>query len=137
MALTEINWNPSKRELRIFAIALSCLLCFIAAFSFKATASIPFVVLVGAAIVLSGTGLFFPQHIKPIYVVWMVLLYPVRWFVSCLLIAVVYYLIIFPIGMALRICGLDLVGRHFDSHATSYWIVKKEVRKEADYFRQF
>lgn len=138
MALTEINWNPTKRELRIFAAALSFLLCFIAAFSYRATESIPIVAtLVGAAIFLSVIGFFFPQHTKPIYVAWMVLFYPVRWIVSCLLIAVVYYLVIFPIGMALRICGHDLVGRRFDSEAPSYWKVKKGIRKEEDYFRQF
>ncbi len=138
MALTEINWNPTKRELSIFSVALSFLLCLIAAFSYKATTSIPLVVAMGSvAILLSVTGFFFPQHIKPIYVAWMVLFYPVRWIVSCLLIAVVYYLVIFPIGMTLRICGQDLVGKRFDTQALSYWKAKKEIRKETDYFRQF
>ncbi|WP_298865260.1 SxtJ family membrane protein [uncultured Gimesia sp.] len=138
MALTEINWTPTKRELRIFALALTVLLCLIAAFNYNATESIPVVViLVSAAILLSGTGLISPQHIQPIYITWMVLFYPVRWIVSCLLIAMVYYLVIFPIGMTLRICGHDLVARRFDSEATSYWKVKKTIRQEKDYFRQF
>lgn len=138
MALAEINWKPSPRELRIFSVALGCLLALIAFVSFRASASVPLAVTlsaIGTLIVL--VGLIAPAMIKPLYLGWMILLYPIRWIVSCLLIAVVYYLLITPIGLILRLLGHDLVGRRFDSRATSYWKTERRVRQEQDYFRQF
>lgn len=138
MALTEINWKPTKGELRIFAVALAFLIGLLAAFIYQTTASIPVAAtLSGVAVLLAALGLIRPRYIKPIYLAWMILFYPVRWIVSAFLIAVVYYLVIFPIGMTLRMCGYDLVGRHFEPRATTYWKEKKESRKEENYFRQF
>jgi len=138
MALTEINWNPNQRELRIFAVALAFFVCLIAVFVYKITASISVATgMAGLIVLLLSLGLIYPQHIKPIYLGWMILFYPVRWIVSCLLIAVVYYLVIFPIGITLRFSGHDLFGRRFDPQAESYWKTKKIIRKETDYFRQF
>ncbi|QDT93237.1 SxtJ family membrane protein [Gimesia algae] len=138
MALAEINWKPSSRELRIFSVALGSLLALIAFVSFRASASVPLAVtLSGIAVLIALVGLMAPEKIKPVYLVWMILLFPVRWAVSCLLIALVYYLIITPIGLTLRLLGHDLVGRHFDSQTTSYWKTERRARQEQDYFRQF
>tara|TARA_R110002095_G_scaffold189355_2_gene166800 strand:- start:4278 stop:4694 length:417 start_codon:yes stop_codon:yes gene_type:complete len=138
MTLTEINWNPNQRELRIFAVALACLFCFIAAFVYKITASISVATgMAGLIILLLSYALIYPDEIKPIYHCWMVLFYPVRWIVSCLLIAVVYYFVIFPIGSMLRLLGHDLLDSRCDPEAESYWKAKKVIRKKEDYFRQF
>lgn len=138
MALAEINWKPAPRELRIFSVAVGCLLALIAFVSFRATAAVPLAVtLTGMALLIVVSGLIAPATIKPVYLGWMILLYPVRWIVSCLLIAVVYYLLITPIGLALRLLGHDLIGRRFDSQATSYWKSERRTRRERDYFRQF
>lgn len=138
MALTEINWNPTKRELRIFAFALGFFLCLVAAFVFKGAESTSVILtMLGVAVLLSATGYFFPHLMKPLYLTWMILFYPLRWLISYLLIVVVYYLVISPIGMALRFLGYDLIGRHFDQQNTSYWKTKQQGRKETDYFRQF
>ena len=138
MALAEINWKPSARELRIFSVALGCLLALIAFFSFRASAWLPLTVtLSGLALLIVVFGLIVPATVKSVYLGWMILLFPVRWIVSCLLIAVVYYLIIAPIGLILRLLGHDLVGRRFDAQATSYWKSERRIRREQDYFRQF
>lgn len=133
MALAEINWKPSARELRIFSVALGCLLALIGFFSFRASAWLP----LAMTLLIVVFGLIAPAAIKPVYLGWMILLFPVRWIVSCLLIAVVYYLVITPIGLALRLLGHDLIGRRFDSQATSYWKSERRTRRERDYFRQF
>ncbi|HAH49223.1 SxtJ family membrane protein [Gimesia sp.] len=138
MALAEINWNPSSRDLRIFSIALGCLLALISLISFRASASVPLAVMLsGIAVLIMVIGFLAPATVKPVYLGWMILLFPVRWSVSCLLIAVVYYLVMTPIGFALRLLGHDLVGRRFDAQASSYWRRERRIRQEQDYFRQF
>lgn len=138
MALAEINWKPSPRELRIFSVALGCLLALSAFVSFRTSASVPLAVALSAiAVLILMLGLFAPTTIKSVYLGLMILLFPVRWVVSCLLIAVVYYLMITPIGLTLRLLGQDLVGRRFDTQATSYWKSERRIRREQDYFRQF
>lgn len=138
MTHTEINWNPTKRELRIFAVALAFFVCLFTVFVYKLTASISVTTgMVGLTVLLLSFGLIQPHHIKPIYLAWMILFYPVRWIVSCLLIAVVYYFVIFPIGSMLRLLGHDLLDSRCDPEAESYWKAKKVIRKKEDYFRQF
>lgn len=138
MALIEINWNPKQRELRMFSVALACLSSLAGLFSFQREASVLLTgTLCGVALVCFLLAWLAPQVMRPVYLLWMILFYPLRWLISCLLIAVVFYLVITPVGILLRLCGYDFVGKRFDSRATSYWQPKPQVRKPEDYFRQF
>ncbi|WP_145113456.1 SxtJ family membrane protein [Gimesia panareensis] len=138
MALIEINWNPKLSELRTFAIALACLCSLAGFFCLQREASVLLTgTLLGVSLASCTFAWLAPQVMRPVYLVWMILFYPLRWLISCLLIAVVYYLVITPVGILLRLCGYDFVGKRFDSRATSYWQPKPQVRKPEDYFRQF
>lgn len=138
MALTEINWSPSRRELRIFAGALACLFAAIAFFSWQGSGSNrgPAILVVLSLFLLAAGGVK-PDWIRPVYLLWMILFYPIRWLVSCLLIGLVYYLVISPTGLILRLFGSDLVGKRFDLQSETYWNSRRGARNEKEYFRQF
>jgi hypothetical protein len=61
---------------------------------------------------------------------------PLAWTVSTVLLILVYYLVLTPIGLALRLAGRDRMGRRFDSDRTTYW-VKRNESDPSRYFRQF
>lgn len=138
MTLIEINWNPHRRELRMFAIALTCLCVLVGVFSMQRGASgLLLSSLFGVALVVLCVAWLAPHSMRPVYLLWMLLFYPLRWLVSCLLIAVVYYLVITPVGLIIRLSGRKLIEKRFDSETSTYWKSKTETRSPQDYFRQF
>lgn len=75
---------------------------------------------------LTGTALtsiywVIPIVRRPIHVGWMYAAFPIGWTVSHLLIALVYYLVLTPIGLLMRAAGYDPLQRRFDRTAATYW----------------
>jgi len=135
MAAHSINWNPSLRELRQFAGL--CLLFFggVAAWMYARHGAGPWPTgLAALAVVLGLPGLAFPKLLKPIYVGWMVAVFPIGWTVSHVLLGVIFYGVVTPIGLILRLTGHDPMNRKFDRQAKSYWI-EHEHAEAARYFR--
>ena len=54
-----------------------------------------------------------------------------------LILAVVYYLVLFPIGLILRLRGYDPMQRRFDRSAKSYWTPREQEEGTERYFKQF
>jgi hypothetical protein len=78
-----------------------------------------------------------PQIGRPIYVVWHAVGAIVSFCVTTVLLVAVFYLVITPIGLALRALGRDPLERKWDRDAKTYW---RDAEKPVDaerYFRQF
>ena len=78
-----------------------------------------------------------PPVRRYVYIGWMCAAYPIGWTVSHVLLAIVFYGVITPIGLALRTFGGDPMRRRFEPGSESYWTPHaggKDVRR---YFRQF
>jgi len=138
MALIDINWSPSKRELRFFAGMLLVFLAVIGGLVLKNTGSIQtasYVWIPGAVIGLVGLAL--PGEIRWLYVGWIVAAFPIGWTVSHLLLAIIFYLLLTPLGIIMRLFGYDPMHRQWDPDAGSYWVVRRSKTDAAHYFRQF
>lgn len=139
MGLIEINRHPSLKDLRVFgAIWLPAGVLVASAWMLKWTGSVRFAAtcaIVGIAI--SAVGFFVPPLLRRIYVGWMIAAYPIGWVISHLVLAVVFYLVITPIGIALRLLGRDPLARRFDPAATSYWTARDHAVDKSRYFKQF
>jgi hypothetical protein len=137
MALIEINWNPSRRELRQFALlwigffGLAGAYCLWVVSSQTAATAFWVVSTAGLA------GYFAPSLLRPIYVVWMALALPIGWVISHLLLLAVYYLVFTPVGLVLRLVGYDPLNRNFDRSARSYWISHEPSSEMSQYFKQY
>jgi hypothetical protein len=57
--------------------------------------------------------------------------------VSPLLILVLFYGVVTPVGLAMRAVGKDPLRRRRDPHSSSYWIDCREESKTSDMRRQF
>jgi hypothetical protein len=68
---------------------------------------------------------------------WMRAAEPMGWTFSHLVLAVVYYGVLTPIGLKMRLFGRDPMQRRFDRQATSYWVERKAAREPGRAFRQF
>jgi hypothetical protein len=90
------------------------------------------------------SGLFFilafiaPGLLKPIYIFWMRLAFVLSWINTRLILSIIFYLIFTPVGLGMRLFGVDLLDRKIEKNKDSYWINKEKKEFNArDYERQF
>lgn len=137
MAMVEINWNPSRKELRQFGFLCLAFFGGIGAMRYRHYGLTTSVEVLGAAAAVGGVlGAIAPQLLKWIYVGWMVAVFPIGWTVSHLLLGFIYYVVLTPLGLVVRALGHDPMNRKFDRKATTYWSVHEQAPVER-YFRQF
>jgi hypothetical protein len=139
MALVPVDWRPSSRKLREFAVALvvfSILACTYLRMrhgvSWTTLAIVEAIVLVAAVL-----GLLAPPLLRPLFVGISVLVWPIGFVVSWVLLAVIYYGLVTPIGLLRRAIGGDPLQRRFDPEKPSYWEPKAERRGSERYFQQY
>ena len=138
MSLIEINRNPSRRELLVFGALLFVFFGVIGAvLRFRFGWS-------GAAAAVWGTGFFLAAaHFlirplrRPLYLTWMYAAFPSGRAVSHLVLAAVYFLVLTPIGLTMRLLGNDPMNRRIEREKATYWSDRKTERDPARYFRQF
>jgi hypothetical protein len=88
------------------------------------------------AALLVGFGLVWPAALRYPYRGWMALGHVLGWINSRILLSLVFYLVVTPIGVAIRLFGRDPMRRGFDPKAQSYRI-PREPRPGEHMRRQF
>ena len=53
------------------------------------------------------------------------------------ILGLIYYLVLTPIGLLMRVFGKDPMRRRLDRTAESYWIERDEAAASERYFKQF
>jgi hypothetical protein len=137
MALVEVNWNPGRRELKQFALLWIGFFGLIGAYCLWAngspSAATAFWIVAAAGL----AGYAFPNLLRPVYILWMALALPIGWVVSHLLLLAVFYLVVTPIGLMMRLVGYDPLKRQIDRSAKSYWTPHDPAADPARYFKQY
>jgi multisubunit Na+/H+ antiporter MnhG subunit len=136
MALIEIRWQPAKRELRQFGGLLTLLFCGLAIWNY--TAGMTLLAGYGALMLLVALVTWLkPGWLRPVYVTWMFLAFPVGWVVSHLILAGLFYLLMTPVGYLMAWSKYDPLRRRWDSSSDSYWEPRQPMTDRRRYFRQF
>lgn len=137
--MISINWKPSSRELRWFGALLMLFVVVVAGFwNWKTSQETGPIILVGVGWAIGSVGLIVPQAIRWVYVGWMIAAFPIGWVISHLLLAAIFFGVIMPIGLILRVLGRDPMRKSFDRSASTYWIARPtEPTDSKRYFRQF
>lgn len=95
------------------------------------------VALGACAVTVATLGLIRPQAVRPIFVTWMVLAFPIGLLVSNVLLALVFYGVVLPTGLALRLTGRDALGLRPPLDRETYWVPRPMPTDVRRYFRQF
>ncbi len=61
---------------------------------------------------------------------------PIGWVLSHALLAAVFYGVVLPVGLAMRLAGRDPMTRRLDRAAASYWVGRERVDGSERYFKQ-
>jgi hypothetical protein len=138
MQWQDVSRDPSARTLRQFAGLWLVFFGLLAAWQ-GGVRGRPAVALCLAVLALTvgPLGLVKPALVRPVFVGWMMCAFPVGWLVSRLILAAVFYLVVTPTGLLLRLCGHDPLRRCPDPAAETYWTAKPPTRDPRRYLRPF
>ena len=136
MAVIDINRNPSPRELRWFGVMLTVFVAVVGFLFWRAEATRVATIVWGAGAALTLVFAAVKAARRPIYLGWIYAAYPIGWTVSHLLLGAIYYLVVTPIGLALRLGGRDPLERTFDRSASTYWTPHDPGKDVSRYFKQ-
>jgi hypothetical protein len=140
MAIIALNRNPSPRQLRWFGlVGLPLTLAGVAgALALKSIVVVGLLVALGAVALLSvAAGLVAPRLLRPAFVAVALVTYPLGFVLSHVLVAVLYFVFLMPLGLALRLFGRDPLGLRFDRQASSYWVGRRGRAAVERYFWQY
>jgi hypothetical protein len=136
--MIDINLNPTKKQLRTFSV-LFVLFAIFVGWSVARKSAFPAsgvaVAAVGSALGLFGIAI--PVVIRPVYLAMTIASFPIGWVVSHVLMAFIFYFVVTPVGLIMRLTGRDPLERHFDRSAATYWKPRRIDSDSSRYFRQF
>jgi hypothetical protein len=131
------KFNLDKHNLRKFGITMgiACLLITLLLVIRHKYNIMPTTVISGLFFILAFIA---PGLLKPIYIFWMRLAFVLSWINTRLILSIIFYLIFTPVGLGMRLFGVDLLDRKIEKNKDSYWINKEKKEFNArDYERQF
>jgi hypothetical protein len=80
--------------------------------------------------VLGGWALLLPATLQPVYIGWMKFGNMMNWINTRLILGIVFYGLILPVGLILRVFGKDPMKRTLDDSISSYRVESDKQSKE-------
>ena len=139
MASVPLNLSPSTKELSQFGwISLVGFPAFGLLFSFViGEGLLPLWVGIAVGVAVCGLARIDPKLIKWVFVGLMLIAWPVGLVVSTVMMAMIYYLLMTPVGLAFRLLGKDPLAKRPDPSAVSYWHLRTKPPSPASYLRLY
>ena len=138
MSIIQIDHNPSRRQLNVFGIIWLVFFGVVGGIVLKNSGSMPMATVIwGLALTVPVVGWIMPAFMRIIYVGMVYATFPIGFVVSYLILAIVYYLVLTPTGLVMRLFGYDPMNRNFDGSTDTYWCSRKQDDSLNRYFSQF
>ena len=135
--MIEVKKDLSKKQLLMFGPLFAL---FTAAISFLLHKyGVPLSALYwvwGFSAVLIAIYYAIPPLQRYIYLGWLYAVFPIGFVVSHVMLCVIYYFVLTPCGLLMRLCRYDPMHRKLDPSAKTYWIEREPTTDTNRYFRQ-
>jgi len=131
------NIKSGKKELREYALTVGIIYLIIltVAVLFKHINVNPNLFIAGIAFIV--LGLSFPVLYKPLHKIWMAFGIIMGFFVSRLILTILFYFVLTPTGLLMRLLGKDVLHQKIDKKSTSYWHDTEPVKTKVSYENQY
>ena len=136
MGMIRIDRNPARRQLNLFGALWLLALGLLGCIAFGRGGPMQIAVW-AAAIVVPAVGWLAPKFMRIVYLAMVYAAFPIGLVVSHVIMAIVYYLVLTPIGVLRRLLGRDPMTRRFEPDARTYWIPRLPPENIDRYFRQY
>ena len=132
-------WNikSGKKDLRNFAIVIGAALAIIGTILLLKKNSAFLYLYIAAGIILL-LGFFIPFVLKPLQKAWMILAVIMGWFVSRIILVILFFVILSSISLIARLFRKQFLNTSMKEVKDSYWHIREKKKFiESDYERQF
>lgn len=138
MQWSDLPLNPSTRTLRQFAGLWILFIGGSAIWQYAVHARTQLGLVLGLlALSVGPAGLVFPRMLRPLFIAWLTLAFPIGWVVSRVVLMVLFWGVITPVAVVSRLFGRDVLKLRRQREITTYWTAKERPTDVRSYFRQF
>ena len=131
------NIKSGKRELRQFGFTIGLVLGLLGLWFLWREKGGGYLLLIISTLFLS-LGLILPRLLKPLHKLWMTIAVLLGWLMTRIILIILFYLGVTPIGLLAKLSGKDFLNRKFTREAQSYWIQRKATTTDKrNYENQF
>ncbi|HNZ47614.1 MAG TPA: SxtJ family membrane protein [Candidatus Hydrogenedentes bacterium] len=131
--------TSDRKEQRKFGFVMAAAIVILGGirFALHGFTAIPWAFL-AVAVLFAVPAALFPGALRPVFVVWIKFALVLNWIVTHVMLTLVYYLIIVPMGLIMRVAGKDPLNRKWLPATESYWEEPEEQPEEFErYHHQF
>ena len=139
MIIEEIrNIDSSPRQLRKFAVVMAVPLALIGAIVLWRRREYYWCFFVASGLFICP-GLLVPVVLMPLHKIWMTFSIIMGWFMTRLILCVLFFIVLTPMALLLRLLGKDLLNTKFDrTTSQTYWLPRDNTNAQnRDYSKQF
>ena len=129
--------KETKKDLRKFGLTVGFVLVIIAAVLFYSEkSSAAYFAIIGALLILAAV--IYSKILKPLNKIWMSLAIVLGFFMSRVILTILFYLVLTPIGLLAKLFGKKFMKLEYDESVDTYW-EKRQIKEKnkLDFERQF
>ena len=131
--------RQNKKQLRQFGLMVGCILVLIGLWKlYQGKHETMRIILwsVGGSLII--TGAIVSTVLTPVYWLWMKLAHLLGWVNTRLLLGIIFFVIITPMAIVMKILGRDALNRKTNKDTDSYWIPRPPIESVKEHCeRQF
>ena len=131
------NIKSKKSDLRKFGTTIGIILMVISGLlHWEGKES--YQILLTMGVVLCGLGVVMPVLLKPIYWIWMIFATILGWFMTRVILSLLYYGTMTPISLVSRLFGKQFLELKWNKKDSTYWNYQsKKIFEKEKYEKQF
>jgi hypothetical protein len=133
----DIDFRPSDKKLRQFAGLWLGFFLVLAAWQAYRQHTTVAAIFAASALTIGPLGLLSPGLMRPIFVGWTVLAFPIGWVVSNTILALLFFGLFTPVALVFRLIGRDALSLRRRPEASSYWTPKPRPASVRRYLQPF
>jgi len=126
----------SKKILRKFGLLVGGIFFLFGFWIYYSSQSFVGIIFLFIGILLFAFGLLFPNVLSSAYKVWMGLAFALGWIMSRVLLIVLFYFVLTPVGFIAKIVGKKFLDIDYTVKKESYWIIRSSDMK-TDYSKMY
>jgi hypothetical protein len=136
--MMDIPWHVGDRRLRQFSVLWVVFFLSLALrFSWLAQPISPTATTASLAVLIGVAGWFRPKIMRPIYVAWMIAVFPIGWTISRLTLAILFYCVFTPLALIFRFLRRDSLDLKLQPEVNTYWVSKEISDDPRRYLQQY
>ena len=117
----------TKKDLKQFGLVLGGILFVIGFMHFRKENIHVYPWLWSFSILSIFLSIFIPKGLKPVFVIFTKIAHIVGWINTRIILTAIYYVILTPIGIILRLAGKDLLDVKIEKEKDTYWKEREQI----------